>query len=200
MKLLRYIFLLPVISMMACDRSLEFDTPDWQVSVDKNVVKVGDTVRFSFSGSADYVTFYAGGEGSNYLYRERTNVDGVIPSMQFTSYRQWGTQVNTLNILISADYNGIANEENIYKAGWTDITDRATLSTGADNTPSGSIDLSDFKDEKLIYVAFKFQGWQNTSAQRTWTIKNFQINSLTPEGKLLAVIPTINAAGWVAAT
>lgn len=199
MKSIKYIIFLSLLSVIACDRSLEFSTPDWDVSVEKNTYSVGDTVTFTFSGSADYVTFYAGDEGHNYIYRERTKVENVIPTMEFTSYRQWGNQVNTLSLLISTDYNGIADEENIYKASWKDITTLATLSTGSDNTPSGLIDLLEFKDEKILYIAFKFEGWQSSSsAQRTWTIKNFQIKSLTPDGSSIAVIPSIGTAGWIA--
>ncbi|TZF82592.1 DUF5017 domain-containing protein [Pedobacter sp. BS3] len=193
--MMKKIFILPALLLVlaACNKkevaSLHFD-----VSADKTAIKAGDTVTFKISGNPDFLTFYSGEPGHQYEYKDRTNADGT-PQLQFTSYRQYGTQNNTLNILVSTDFNNTYTADGIAAAHWTDITSRATLSTGTDNTPSGVIDLSDFKSDKPMYLAFKFNG-STASTQRTWTIKNLVINNVLSNGSQIAVT-TIADAGWV---
>lgn len=114
--------------------------------------------------------------------------------LEFTSYRQYGYQSNTLSIWVSTDFSGDYTEEGINKATWVEITPRATLSTGADNIPSGPIDLSDFASQGPIYLAFRYTGVGGTT-QRAWTIKNIVIKNKLDDGTEFP-IATISDAGW----
>lgn len=115
--------------------------------------------------------------------------------LEFTTYRQYGKQSNTLSILISTDFSGDYTAEGIRKATWKDITSKATLSEGADNTPSGLIDISDFAVKGPVYLAFRYTGEGGTT-QRAWTIKDLIIKNKLKGGAEYPVA-TLRDAGWV---
>lgn len=187
--------LLPALLIVfaACNKK-EVAELDFNVTVDKTSYKAGDTVRFQISGNPELLTFYSGESGLQYENKERTAADGT-PELSFTSFRQYGTQLNTLQLLVSSNFTGTYTAEGIAAATWIDITSKANLSTTADNTPSGTIDLSAFKSDKPIFIAFRFHGITGET-QRTWTIKNFVINNLLPDKNKVAVTGLADA-GWV---
>lgn len=188
--------MLPVWLMVlaACNKK-EVAELDFNVSVEKTTYKAGDTVNFKITGNPEQLTFYSGEKGSQYSNRERTTADGV-PQLNFSSYMQYGTQTNTLKLLVSSDFNGTYNAASIAAASWTDITSKAILSTGADNTASGTIDLSSFKSDKPIFLAFSFTG-STVSTQRTWTVKNVAVSNLLADGSRVTVAGMADA-GWIA--
>ena len=109
--------------------------------------------------------------------------------------QQYGTQVNTLQVLASNDFKQVYTAAGVAQGTWTDITSRATLSTGTDNTPSGIINLSDFlAQKKPIYLAFKYTGTTG-STQKTWTISNLKFNLKLADNSLLP-ITDIASGGW----
>lgn len=182
--------LLGALFLQSCKK--EVDEPEFDITFDQKVYAVNQPIVFNISGGADLITFYSGEPGKEYKYRERFRVDGKS-TMQFTSYRQNTDQPNSLSLLVSSDFSGIYDVENIQKATWTDLTSRATLSSGADNTPSGTIDLSDIqKPETPVYFAFKYVAKQGAVAQPTWTIKNIVINTTEADGTLVPVATTAN--------
>jgi hypothetical protein len=179
-------------------RKLEVATPDFNVSLPATTYKVGDTLRFAFSGRADNVVFYSGEPGFNYQFRDRSSAEG-IPQLDFTSYLQNKGQLNTLKLLLSTDFNGNYDSAGIQQATWSDLTDKAILSTGTDNTPSGPIDLSDYaKQNKPVYFAFRYQGYySDVLKQPAWSVRTFNISNLTPDGKRSSI--AINREiGWAA--
>ncbi|MDR6785617.1 DUF5017 domain-containing protein [Pedobacter africanus] len=182
-----------LIVLAACNKK-EVAELDFNVSVDKTTYKAGDTVKFQISGNPELLTFYSGEKGLQYENRERTAADGT-PELNFTSFMQFGTQTNTLKLLVSSDFSGTYTAAAIAAATWTDITSKAVLSTGTDNTPSGVIDLSAYKSDKPIFLAFSFTG-STASTQRTWTIKNFAISNVLPD-KSRVTVTGIADAGWV---
>lgn len=168
------------------------DEPEFDITFDQRVYAVNEPIKFMVTGGADLITFYSGEPGKEYKYRDRFRIDGK-PTMSFTSYRQNTDQPNSLTLLVSSDFSGIYDTENIQKATWKDITSRATLSSGADNTPSGTIDLTDIQQPDIpVYFAFKYVAKQGTVAQPTWTIKNIVINTTAPDGTLVPVATTAN--------
>jgi surface-anchored protein len=187
--------------LLSCKDDLEVSIPNFNISIDKTVFNVGDTVTFNFTGKVDYLTFYSGEDGHDYKFRDRTTISEGIPQLQFTSYAQYGAENNTLHLLASTDFTGVI-DSSLVNYTWVDITNRATLSTGTDNTSSGIIDLSDFISDKPMFIAFKYNGrYDLSSAQKTWTIKNFQINyivtSSTNSTKSYPIISSIGNAGFV---
>lgn len=179
-------------------KKLEVASPDFNVSLPANSFKVGDTVRFSFSGKADNIVFYSGEPGFCYRYKDRTSGEGV-PQLDFTSYLQNRGELNTLKLLISTDFAGIYDSAHVRQATWSDLTDKAVLSTGADNTPSGPVDLGDYATHnKPVFLALRYQGYEHDSLkQPTWSIRTFNINNILPDGKRSSI--TVNKeVGWVA--
>lgn len=182
MKKLRYILILAVMAV-GC-QSKDVPDPAFTVTGKSATYTLGDTTLFYLSGNPYNITFYAGDSSHQYEYRNRTSAVGK-PLLQFTSYQQTGSQNNSLQLLISKNFTGEYDSAGVYSpnASWVDITDRAVLSTGTNNTASGVIDLSDFvNDGQPVYIAFKYTGQKNSSAQRTWTIPTFTVTNLLEDG------------------
>ncbi len=184
-------------SCFSCSKKLEIKEPDLVVNVEKQTINVGDTAYFQLSGNADYITFYAGEDGTTYSNRLRTKIEGAKPQLQFVSLGKYGTQLNTLKLLISTNFNGKVVKDDIYAAEWIDISDRANLSTGADS-PSGIIDLSDFTEFPQVNIAFKWDVKNLNTPQKSWWITNFSLKTLSPDGKVLPLISTLSEGGWLA--
>lgn len=198
-KIMKYLSIAAIlVTIAACNKTTVSD-PGFSVTAAATTLSVNDTARFAFSGNPGYITFYSGEPGRKYENRNRTTADGKA-LLQFTSYMQNGTQANTLQLMLSTDFTGAYDSASIYKANWTDVSSRAKLSTGSDNTASGIVDLSDFiNGGKAVYLAFKFTGAGGT-AQRTWTIKNFALNNvLNADSSVypLLTLPMIDSA-WKA--
>jgi hypothetical protein len=190
---MKYLFLIAVtVLTFSCKKEPAVDMPDFDVTVEKTTYAIGDTVKFKFTGMANIITFYSGEPGKDYKNKDRFTVNGK-PEMQFTSYSQFGPQANTLQLMVSSDFRNVLDMESVEQANWTDITSRATLSTGADNTPSGVIDLSDVsRADTPIYLAFRYTGKKFTTSQPTWTIKNLVVNNKTEDGSTVQVANMAN--------
>jgi hypothetical protein len=174
-------------ALSSCKKNPAVGSPSFDVTVDSLNYKVGDQVVFKITGDADLITFYSGTTGNQYINSTRTTIQGS-PQMQFTSYRQFGPQNNTIHLLASTDFNGSYDVPSVQIATWTDITARATFSTGTNNTPSGVVDLSDLsKDGAPIYIAFKYTAIDTTVSQPTWTINNLVVNNKQADGTLVSV-------------
>lgn len=173
-----------LFALSACDKSLDIEKLDFDVSTTKNTFKVGDTVLFKFNGNPDNITFFSGELGSKYEFRTRTRAEGK-PELQFTSFAEFGLQTNTLQLLATTNFNGVV-DANIGSAAWQDITNLVTLSTGTDNTASGIVDLTQFISDKPLYLAYRFVG-QTGTTQKRWTIKNFSVQNRLTNGPVLSV-------------
>lgn len=191
-----YLFLVCTLSLGACTK-LPIRSPQFGVTTAKLTYKVGDTVKFVFNGNPDNITFYSGEGGLNYANANRSSATG-IPQLQFTTYLQNPGEANTLRLMASTDFTGTLDATNVTAATWTDITSRAVLSTGADNTASGIVDLSDFlASGKPLYLAFRYLGVVNaTLKQPAWTVRTFTVNNVLPDKT--AAITTIDIVGWKA--
>jgi hypothetical protein len=195
-----YILGLLLTGLYACEKR-EVPEPDLGISVEKTTYAVGEPVVFKFDGTSDLLTFYSGEAGKEFKNRERVKVDGNV-RMNFTSFRQpaFSGPDTTLRIFASTNFKGIYNPDQINAAKWTEITSRATLSTGTDNTPSGFIDLSDLTpQDSALYLAFRYSAAMNTTAaQPNWTIKSLNIENVIsagpPEQKI--TVRTIANLSW----
>lgn len=172
--------------------------PAFTVTTDKTSYKAGEAVSFKFTGNPDFLVFFSGEQGKKYEFINRISALGK-PVLSFETSAQNGTQVNSLSLMISSNFNGTYSAADVTAATWTDISSRAVLSTGTANVKSGSIDLTDFAGEKRVYLAFRFTGQQSaTSAQRQWTIKNFSLNNVLEDGTVFPLFANISAPGWLA--
>jgi hypothetical protein len=193
-----YIILLAFV-VMSCSKDVKLETPDFDVQVEKHTYKVGDTVKFNFSGRADNITFYSGRDGENYEFRKRTTVDGVIPKLSFTSLYGSGRQYDNLRVMVCTNLKEFTKEAVISEeTNWEDISERATWHTAPGQTvSSGNIDLSDLLEEgKPLFIAFKHVGYTDPVYQvGTRLIQQFNVTAQLPDGTS-SVVTTLLTAGW----
>lgn len=186
--------------------------PNFDVTVSNHTYKAGEAVIFTMTGDPDFITFFSGEQGKKYDNTNRVRVSGT-PHLQFTSARTNGSQPNSLQLLVATDFAGVgadstATINNLAKAQWVDITDRAEWSTGA-ATPSGAIDLSDFaKEDQPVFIAFKYNG-STGSIQNKWTITALTVTNTLPDGSVYTIanlseaainnygVATVFSPGWV---
>src|SRR5579871_5892320 len=172
-----------MLVLSACTK-LGTSAPTLKVSLDRSKLvadtftyNLGDTAKFLFSGMAGNVTFYPGDSTHNYDLRNRSNALGLT-QLSFSSAEQYGTQTNTLQVLVTDKLPGL-DSVSVVSAAWNDVTSRAVLATTTTATASGTVDLSDQVQgaNDSLFVAFKYTG-QGGSIQRTWTITNFVVNNV----------------------
>lgn len=190
-----------LLACMGCNKNTEVKPVDFDVTsttlsgTASSKFALKDTVKFAFAGNPDIITFFSGEVGKRYEFATRTNAAGT-PNLQFSSLRATGTQANSLQVLVSTDFKGVvtntvygtlardtaATNANIAAASWTDITSRATLSTGATTAvASGVIDLSDLSKGQPVYIAFKYIATAGT-IQNKWTISALSVNNVLADG------------------
>ncbi|UKT64926.1 DUF5017 domain-containing protein [Pedobacter mucosus] len=195
-KIILYTSLAAIICITGC-KKLNVDEPEFDVSLSKTTYKVGEAVNFTFAGNPDLITVYRGIPGENYDFRNRIDANG-IPQLNFTTLIQNPGELNTLRLKASTDFAGKYDATGIASATWTDITSRAILSTGTDNTASGTIDLSDLKVAgKPLYLAYTYSGYAHaTLKQPSWFIRTFNVNNVLPDGRT-SLISAIGQVGWI---
>lgn len=162
------------------------------------VVKSKEPINFELEGNPNMLYFYSGEIGKRYEYAGRVSAIG-IPYLQFNSLRANGKQEGSLRLMISQDFPGItvgdavATVSKISSATWTDITDRALLSSGT-TMNSGAIDLSDFlQTGNPVFIAFKYLA-QAGSIQNKWTISALTVKNTLPDGTVYTIANTTNTA------
>ena len=197
-----YSIIIAVAILSSCQKRYELASLDsFEVQLEKNSYSVGDTVRFMMQGNPDNIVFWSGEDGHNYAYRNRTSVEGNTILLDFKSYSQYGVpDPSTLKLLVSTDFSGTYDDEGITTAEWTDISDRAILSSGQDQTPSGSINLDDFAAQnKDMAIAFRYKTTvlKTSTTQNRWVIRSFNLKSVDEQGSE-NVLATMATAGWEA--
>jgi|SRR6218665_292194 len=207
MKIRYFIITAFLWACAACNKDIAVMPVTFDVAVAKNngtkttVFSANDTARFNFVGNPDMITYFSGEAGKNYDFINRVSAAGK-PQLQFKTVRANGAQPNSLSLLVSSDFKGVATKQtygvmvrdtaatnaNIAAAQWTDITARAALSTGATAAmPSGIIDLSDFLTQgKPVYIAFKYSAAAG-SIQSKWTISALSLNNVLPDGAVYTI-------------
>lgn len=200
MRLLNTIILAGTLMLAACDKSIDekpvsFDVVSTRTNGQaSSSFKTTDTIVYQLSGLPDVITFYSGAVGQRYEFKDRITANGT-PQLQFSSLRANGSQSNSIQLMISTDFKGVvaksqtitgvitrdtaATNANIAAASWTDISSRATWSTGATTaTPSGVVDLSDYASQgKPVFIAFKYKAVAG-SIQNKWTITGLSVNNV----------------------
>lgn len=188
---------LTALCLSACSQ----EAPDARLTVttDKSEIKAGEPVSFRISGKADNIVFYSGETGHEYDLRDREYADNDL-MVDFVSYTDYLTYVHpNLRILISSDFNGIYDAENLALATWTDVTDEFQLpaATGK-NTPSGTVNLKKFvsdDNDALFYIAFRYFDLDGVGLRNRWVIRSININKVSPEGQS-TLLADIKTAGW----
>jgi hypothetical protein len=180
----------------ACTKE-EINTPSFQVSVNKTDFNAGDTVRFRFSGNADYITFYSGERGHEYQYRDRTVLPGGNVEMSFSTNVQFGSQQGNLQVWASTDFEGVYTPDGVAAANWTEITSRFNFATSTTFTTSGLRSVNDIvQPAKPLFIAFRYVGQAAaTATQRTWRVNNLLVKTTFPDGTT-NTLANQSTAGW----
>ncbi|WP_017259908.1 DUF5017 domain-containing protein [Pedobacter arcticus] len=182
----------------ACTKENVVNLPSFDVTTEKATYKLGDTVRFKFSGDADYLSMYTGETGSNYIYKDRTRAEGKVTVTANTNLRN-DNGVKTLSLFVITDLNPLRDSASVVDAPWIDISDRVTipvLTTGT-SVSIGTADITDLtKPNKPIYLAWKFASNNSTTAvQPRWTITVMNLFNELPDGSK-TTIAGIAQMGW----
>lgn len=152
----------------ACDNN-SIDDLDFNLSLDnpQGTYKVGEPVTFNFYGDPDYLLFYSGEFGKKYANRNRTTVAEVEAlSLTYNMELRWATKRfrEGFRVLISDDFNGIMDEENINKANWSNmdgqlqvpVIEETDYERYKDKTITNiQVDLSEYKN-KIFYLAVEY--------------------------------------------
>lgn len=184
--------ILVALLVLGCTKE-EVNVPEFNVKSDKTTYKLGDTVVFSMEGNPDYVSFYSGEYLNEYAYIGGRSLDIKSFNLSFQSRVQNGNQANQLAVYLSSDFNGKFDIQSIKAGNFQDITSRVTLgTTNAVYAQSGVLDLTALVPDrtKPLYVAFRYHTKPQDAInglQRTWTIREFALNTITDQGKTLAI-------------
>lgn len=198
-----------VVSLSSCEDRNDISAPVFGVVTtgQATTFKVGDTIKFNFTGQPDVVTFYSGEVGSNYAFKDRFTAAG-INKLAFQTAMQQGVvppavSQDAMSLLISTDLKGY-DPASIAQATWTDITARNTrwpTSLSTTLTSSDPIDISDFNTADKINIAFKYVGKPNaTLAQRKWQVSNLTLNNTLADGTVTPLFSSFANTGWVQAS
>lgn len=168
--------------LLSCKKD-KVDSPSFDITLNSLNYKVGDTLKYTINGYADNISLYTGESvlgianalGYRYQYRSRGYAEGSA-FLQFSSLLQTVSQNNTLNLLVSNDFNGVYDSANIFKATWLDYTNGFTLSNGSITSAvsSGLKNIPDSFKNKPIFFAFRYKAAAG-SQQPKWTITNFLV-------------------------
>lgn len=192
-------FIIPItlcLAIISCSKRDRVDVPAFDVHTSSTTYKVGDTINFEFTGDPQNIVFWSGLPGSVYENRDRLFTTGNKLLIKFNTYQQFGVR-NNLSVLVSNDFNGTYDTTNVKKATWTDITSRATLSQGADQVQSGTLDMSEFTNgNKSVTLAFRYITTAIQSQNR-WVVRTFNADNQDADGGITSMA-TMSTAGWKA--
>lgn len=193
-NIIRYCGLL-LVGLAAC---MEDEAPSVKLNValDKQVYQVGEPVTFKLNGNPDNIVFYSGEVGHNYAYKERYHADGDL-LVKFNSWVRYGDIYHNLKFLVSSDFSGIYDKENVEAATWIDLSDKFRFSVGDDQTPSGEVNLKECvgaAEDARLFVAFRYED-EEKARQNNWIIRSIALDCVSAEGvrSSLATMPTM---GW----
>ncbi|MBO9562450.1 MAG: DUF5017 domain-containing protein [Niastella sp.] len=181
---------------VSCTKRDTISTPVFDVTTASTTYKVGDSIIFKFTGDPQNIVFWSGMPGSVYEYRDRLFTTGNKLLVKFNTYQQFGIR-NNMTVLVSNNFNGTYDTTNVKAATWTDITNRVTLSQGADQVQSGTVDMSEFTDgNKSATIAFRYIT-TTIQSQNRWVIRTFNADNQAPDGTITPMA-NMTTAGWKA--
>jgi plastocyanin len=196
MQTTRYFIIAACFAVAACSKRDRVSAPDFDVHTSSTTYKAGDTVKFEFTGNPQNIVYWSGMPGSVYEYKDRLFTTGNKLLIKFNTYQQFGIRDN-LSVLVSNDFNGIYDTTNVKKATWTDITSRVTLSSGADQTQSGTLDMSEFTaGNKSVTLAFRYIT-TTIMSQNRWVVRTFNADNQASDGSITSMA-TMATAAWKA--
>lgn len=167
----------------SCENKIKFtdDINNFDVSVEKTTVQVGEEVVFNFSGNPDLISFYSGETLHDYAYKDKriNAINKTYLSFSTSHPTLSNSQIDQLAVMISPAL-GVTIEQysDISKLNWIDITDKFKLATSGSTITSGVLDISNYLDEsKSFYIAYRYttRPQLTNGVAREWRISKFSI-------------------------
>ena len=202
MKYNTIILLASALVLASCQKD-QAPSPKLEVTTDKTEYKAGEPVTFRFSGDPDNIVFYSGEYGHCYADKDNYSRMGTL-YFDFTSFVRSGKIASNMDVLVSTDFNGVYDLENVGAATWHELEDMA-LSSGTDYFPSGEQNINEFLIQKNgsldpsdnIYLAFHYFDYQDETrdVQNEWIIRSINIDVVAPNGEKTD-LATMSDVGW----
>ncbi|TCC98560.1 DUF5017 domain-containing protein [Pedobacter hiemivivus] len=192
-----------LFSLASCQKTYELaPQDDFSIELEKTSYKVGEPVKFIVNGKTENIVFWSGEAGRKYEFRKRTVVEGNAISLNFKTFAQFLTPVDqsVIKLYVSTNFSGIYDAANVRAANWEEITDKAVLSSGVDQTPSGNISLNSFAERNknmALALVYKTTVIKPETQQNRWVIRSFDLKSTNQAGEE-TVLATMATAGWTA--
>lgn len=203
MKKLKYlIYAMIFLCVVSCNKELEVEDPQLDITLSTAIVKAGEAVIFTIGNEnpPDNLVFFSGEPNKEYAYsygvgpgRLALNQSGYDFSFQSRfdynspsadSATKYGLQTGQLSIWASTDFNGSLDSVSVKKATWMDITSKFTLPTAqhaSTFTNSGVNTLRDVMVKgKPLYIAYKLitKKQRDFGYSQFWNIQNFTIKGI----------------------
>lgn len=203
----KYFFLLIIAAITISCEKFPASEVSFDVKTDSANYKVNDKVVFKFNGDANQISFYSGKVGNEYSYKDVKRIDS-LKELNF-SFQTHNTQTEAgvvVTVLISTDFNGVYDYENVTKATWTDVTSKYTFGpfgVFSGTSPAWTAStvqniLSFTKPGKPYYIAFKYYAPAyptGTVPSRNWRTQLSVLNGVTTFGTTQA-LATFTGMGW----
>jgi hypothetical protein len=168
-KLLAGIFFITTL-ITSCKKTLTGKPVSFDVTADSSSYTPGSLSRFKFTGNPDIITFYSGQWGQRYAYKDRISDTSGNCVLSFSSAINAAGTSGNMSLLLSNDFNGDTSK--VANATWTDVSNQIAWATNSTVTPSGNINLNNYKTiGKPVWIAFKYAADPGVS-QRKWTVSN----------------------------
>jgi hypothetical protein len=213
-----FIGLLIFLSFNSCTKQNSEQVLDFDVSVLNSAklpatnFNVGDTVQFVFNGNPDQISFFSGEVGRCYENINRTSDTSNNVVFNFSNTLT-NKSNGSLQLLVSSSFPGYTQINardslsilSTYPSQWTDISSRATWSTGT-GAKSSQINLRDFAALNApIYIGFRYAA-NGKAAQSSWTLSNIGLRHIISNNSYCidsssVIVPTtlpatVESPGW----
>ena len=94
---MKYLLLFSAFAVLTtgCRKNLDdVDDVHFDVSLEAETFKVGEPVRFHFSGNPDFIIFYSGEKGNDYAYKDTDRITDSEMTFSFSTTTTAGTAGN----------------------------------------------------------------------------------------------------------
>lgn len=177
-----------------------------QQSGDKITVKKGSKLNFILKGDPDFITFFSGEAGHQYIYKDRDQValeDIVSSKLTFSVWYQYGnaaTAANLMKLYISDSFTGLAKnnfkEDSVLVEGfaWNNLVDPSSLPSAPSNAAHATkyeVDFTPYLGKRMT-IAACYKPTLNTAAQPRVNFVGMKIENTMKDGS----VTTLYANGF----
>ena len=167
-----------------------------QQSGDKIIVKKGSPLNFVLNGDPDFITFFSGEAGHQYIYRDRDQValeDIVSSKLTFSVWYQYGnaaTAANLMKLYFSDSFTGLVKnnfkEDSVLVEGfaWNNLVDPSSLPSAPSNAANATkleVDFTPYLGKRMT-IAACYKPTVNTAAQPRVNFVGMKIENTMKDG------------------